>query len=359
MSSYPVSADGRIPGPVYPYFNLTKAEAVSSLATWLQSPRFKLTCRTARGDTYTWGPETPELCVRGIDVTLMSSQFGNKTIEFDPGRLEASKVVDFEDPSVYVIPFPLYEYALPNAMYDGAWYEFKPPEGSGETSLSFLEQPKTIFNPFNATSASLREYHGVPQDILGSDRVSQGSTMFIGAQLSAVNASAVNEYVDLLGLERRPLLMPAWAPPNNLSLSLEKESTTNEMLETMLDTQSQVTFAPLAATYFVPNEQPLGELRAALVDAGLNENQVSKTLKAFEAINPTKDVLDSLDGLDKVEKNVTGEFFGRYLAAFGENVTATGAPQVLSLRYGPCSFDLIHPIDSLLDNVWLVACNQS
>ena len=333
MGTILLGTDGRVGGPVYPYANLTEAEAISSIGAWLQLPRYKLYCGTEDGDQYVWGPKTPDLCVSGVNVTLISSQYGNSSLQFSAEQLEEGKVVDLSDPSAYVISFPLHKYAVPNAFYEGAWFEFITP-GDSEGSLAFLELPDRVINPFNATSESLRAYYGVPEGAIGSPRVSQGSTMFIGTLLSAVNAPAVDEYARLVELETSNLLMPSWAPPNNLTASLEDESTTNEMLETMLDAQSQQTFAPGASTYFIPNELPLEGLREALVSAGLAPDQVNSTLEAVNSINPTRDDLDSLQGLGVVEKNVTGEFFGAYLQAFADNVTASGAPQVLSLSWG-------------------------
>jgi hypothetical protein len=326
-----LGVDSRFEGNLYSYLNLTKAEAISSLASWVHAPPFKLLCRSEQGEDYTWGPDTPELCVSGVNVTLVSSQFGNKTIEFPSEYLEDNRLVDASNSSVYVTPFPLFKYAVPNAIYDGAVIELEPLPESGDEPFSILIKPNTAFNFFNASSDSLRAYYGVPEDVVGSDLVSQGSTLYIGGMASAVNTSAVREYQDLTGLGGKQLMFPSWAAPNNLEVVLAGQYTSGAISETMLDVESMITFAPLADTYFLPNRQPLEALKAALVDAGLTQEQVNKTMGAFERVNLQTDDYESLSRLGAAEKNVTGEFFGSYLREFAENITAAGAPQVLSL----------------------------
>ena len=217
-------------------FNLSEAEGIASIGAWIANPAFNVTCDGQDGP-YAVGPDSPQLCIEQIEAEISSELFGNVTVVFDAAELNELRSIDTKNPNAYVYALPLSKYAVPNALYETAVLNVKFDGGS----LLSKNLPSSIFNYFNASATTLREYYGIDSSLQGSEEIAQGSALFFGVGDSAVNQTAASEYLELQGLiPNVPLQIPDWAPENNL-VFCEQGS---DCVETMLDVQAQQSFAP-------------------------------------------------------------------------------------------------------------------
>ena len=225
------------------YFNLTNAEGIESISEWANNPAYIFTC----GNDVV-GPSYPiSECLDRIEGTLVSSQFGNVTFSIDGDQLPWAP--NATNPETYVFGIPISRFAMPNVMYGAAEIAFirVGVDQGGEAQL-----PSKIFNMFNASASSLRNYYGVPPELQGSEKTIQGTTMYFGSSDEAVNSTAVSEYLELQGLvPNNPLQFSDWATPNNVSVCLQTEG---GCIEEMLDVQTLQAFVPQAITRFAPTE---------------------------------------------------------------------------------------------------------
>jgi hypothetical protein len=232
-------------------FNLNLSQAISEVCAWVSNPRYTFVCPQETAGNYTVGPENPTLCVERADVTMSSSQFGNVSVSFGKEDLEGFRSVSVDNPNEYVYGLPLSKYAAPNVLYDSGEITFF---FSGEAPWSHpVLRQSHIFNCFNASAASLRDYYGIDDSLQGSQDTVQGSVLLVGGMTASVNASAINEYLNLQGLVPNvPLRFTDWGPPNNVSQCSEKGADYDDCGEQMLDTETQQAFAPQAITFFTP-----------------------------------------------------------------------------------------------------------
>lgn len=188
-----------------------------------------------------------------------------------------------------------------------------------------------VYNPFNASASSPREYFGVPPTVVGWDRVAQASSLIMGGLTSGVNTSIIDEFMALQGISPNRLQYPDWATPNDPTASPSEA-----LAEFMLDVQTQHAVAPQAYTNAISSILTIEGLEEALSRAQLSGDQIRETLQAFQWAVPGDtpgENLTALYKLDTMEKRVAGDFYSDYLRAFVRNLTdASGAtmPQVLS-----------------------------
>ena len=198
-------------------------------------------------------------------------------------------------------------------------------EGAG--SLSYWV-PGGVFNYFNASATSLREYYGVDPSLQGSNETVQGSVLHLGLDESAVNTTAANEYLALQGLVPNvPLQITDWAPPNNVSVCMDNAM--DACGEGQLDVEAQQAFAPQAVTFFAPTEgTPLSYYVEAARSAGYTEDQIQQILDKFEAEGKdSPDVQPFIDALEPAAGKA-------YIADFVSNVTSSEERvQVVSLSW--------------------------
>lgn len=256
----------RLSGAVYQLFAANESEAVKNLGTWLTSPAFVVQCQ-GKDKPYLVGANTED-CLIGFDV-ILHKVVGSLQNEMDPVTIRFRNFTDLrktcsEVPSIcarldglpanvtedtYVYGFPLYKYLEPNALYSGIGLSLlNSTKGVGSLQLDF----KTgIYNYFNASTISLRNLYGVEPSLQGSQETVQSSTLIVGKSDSAVNETAISQYLSLLGLEpHSELVISDFGAPNNISVCRD-----NDMcLESMLDIQTLHSFAPNATTYFTPTQ---------------------------------------------------------------------------------------------------------
>eukprot|EP00889_Picochlorum_renovo_P004475 jgi/Picre1/31505/NNA_006857.t1 len=182
---------------------------------------------------------------------------GNTTVTFEAEQLDELKSVNVED-NVYVYGLPLSKVAPPNTLYEatGILTVFS----DGNETVSSMRP--SIYNYFNASAASLREYYGVNPGLQGTE--DQGLVPNI------------------------PLQLTDWAPKNNVSICLPEGG--GECSETMLDVQTQQAFAPQAVTHFTPTKQPISVAVAYLEEflkgKGYASEAIEETVEAVEAVEP-------------------------------------------------------------------------
>ena len=236
-------------GPVSA-LGLTRSEGISNLGSWVGNAVFNFTCTGPDNQPYVVGPANPELCVEQTEVTMSSELFGNVTVAFDADQLSELRSVNPTDPTQYVWGLPLNKYAVPNAYYEGISFNVTFSEDGSLTG----EIPSVIVNQFNASAASLREYYGVDPSLQGSKETVQGSVLYFGQGIGAVNTTAASEYLALQGLVPNvPLQISDWAPKNKLSACAGGDPDDN-CGESQLDVETQQAFAPQAVTFFAPTE---------------------------------------------------------------------------------------------------------
>lgn len=146
----------------------------------------------------------------------------------------------------YVYGLPSCKYTIPGVVYDTTVLATLNSTEGPTVSMAF--ENGYIMNQFPASPLSLREFYGVDPTFQGSAETVQASTIPLGAW--AVNETAINEYLSLLGLDPHRRLQFSDFPggdANNATLCLE-----NDCNEPMLDVQTQQSFAPNATTYFTP-----------------------------------------------------------------------------------------------------------
>ena len=305
-------------GPVSA-LGLTRSEGISNLGSWVGNLVFNFTCTGPDNQPYVVGPANPELCVEQTEVTMSSELFGNVTLVFDADQLSELRSVNPTDPTQYVWGLPLNKYAVPNAYYEGISFNVTFSEDGSLTG----EIPSVIVNQFNASAASLREYYGVDPSLQGSKETVQGSVLYFGQTVGAVNTTAASEYLALQGLVPNvPLQISDWAPPNNVSVCGDCD-------ETQLDVEAQQAFAPQAVTFFAPTEDlPFSYYVEAARSAGYTEDQIQQTLDKFAAEGQdSPDVQPFIDALEPAAGKA-------YFLAFVNNVTsAEERVQVVSLSW--------------------------
>ena len=304
-------------------FGLTRSEGISNLGSWVGNLVFNFTCTGPDNQPYVVGPANPELCVEQIEVTMSSELFGNVTLVFDADQLSELRSVNPTDPTRYVWGLPLNTYAVPNAYYEGLLYNVTFSEDASAI-VKVGPNPGVIVNPFNASAASLREYYGVDPSLQGSNETVQGSVLYFGQTVGAVNTTAASEYLALQGMVPNvPLQITDWAPPNNVSMCGA------ECGETQLDVEAQQAFAPQAVTFFAPTEgTPLSYYVEAARSAGYTEDQIQQILDKFEAEGQdSPDVQPFIDALEPAAAKA-------YFADFVSNVTSSEERvQVVSLSW--------------------------
>lgn len=170
-----------ISSPTPSMFGLSGSEAISNLGSWTNNPALVFTCIGPDDQPYDVGPDNPELCVEQVEVTMFGNElFGNVTVVFDDDQLSELRSINPVAPSLYVWGLPLSKFAVPNAYYEGLLVNAT--FGGGGWIAKSLDG--SIYNFFNASASSLREYYGVDPNLQGSDKTVQGSTMTFGAPAS-------------------------------------------------------------------------------------------------------------------------------------------------------------------------------
>jgi len=316
-------------GPVSA-FGLTRSEGISNLGSWAGNPMLDFTCTGPDDQPYVVGPANPELCVEQTEVTMSSELFGNVTVVFDADQLSELRSVNPTDPTQYVWGLPLNKYAVPNAYYERISFNVTfSIEDVPNMKRKVGPNPGYIVNPFNASAASLREYYGVDPSLQGSNETVQGSAMFFGRGIGAINTTAASEYLALQGLVPNvPLQISDWAPKNNVSACADGDPDDN-CGEPQLDVETQQAFAPQAVTFFAPTEDlPLSYYVEAARSAGYTEDQIQQILDNFEAEG--KDSPDVQPFIDALEPAALKAYF----LAFVNNVTSSEERvQVVSLSW--------------------------
>jgi hypothetical protein len=127
-----------------------------------------------------------------------SSEFGNVSVVFEKAQLNDLRSTNVQNASQYVYGLPLNKYALPNVLYESTSYLMY--FDSESEPVSFSQAAPTIWNYFNPSASTLREYYGIDDAIQGTDETVQGSVFVFGLGGSAVNRTAVDEYLKLQGL---------------------------------------------------------------------------------------------------------------------------------------------------------------
>ena len=320
--------------PTYPsMFGLTRSEGISSSGSWITNPVLNFTCIGPDDQPYVVGPANPELCVEQVEVTMPSELFGNVTVVFDADQLSELRSVNPTDPTQYVWGLPLNKYAVPNAYYEG-----------GSLIVKFGERvepwpmPRNIYNHFNASATSLREYYGVDPSLQGSNETVQGSALYFGIVDSAVNTTAAGEYLALQGLvPNEPLQIPGWAPLNNISVCSLSGLDMAQCGEAQLDVEAQQAFAPQAVTFFQPTEAALVTYVAeAARSAGSTEAEIQQITESFVNYtsnpNPLQNSSDSglPPGVDPSVRKAAESYFRDFV----NNVTsAEERVQVISFSW--------------------------
>jgi hypothetical protein len=307
------------------YFNLTGSQGISELCAWIKNPVYSFVCPRETAGNYTVGPKNSALCAEGVDVAMSSSEFGNVSVSFGKDELESFRSVNVNNPEEYVYALPLSRYAAPNVLYDGAQVSLLFPEGAG----GFASLPSNIFNCFNASAASLRDYYGVEDSLQGSESTAQGSVMFVGTGDRSVNPYAINEYLSLQGLVPNvPLQFSEWGPPNNASQCFEPDV---DCAEQMLDTQTQQAFAPQAITFYTPTVNILHQALNGTIDPSVaNKYLVMAGYSESEA----KDLMDNVDPKNHDHKIAAKKILEQYVLEFFTNTTDSKVrPQVVSLSW--------------------------
>jgi hypothetical protein len=310
-------------------FGLTPSQAISEIGSWFKNPLFSYKCDN--GDTLS--PENPDLCVDRVEVTMRSSFAGNTTVVFDADQLDSFMVTSPDGINVYGLP--LNKYASPNALYENVQYRTVFRDGD---VADFEVNAPTIYNYFNASAASLREYYGVDAELQGTEETVQGSTMAFGGMDSAVNTTAVEEYLVLQGLVPNiPLQLSDWAVENDVSVCKANSINAGWCGETMLDVQAQQAFAPQAVTYFAPTELILGtfveKLSTFLGSEGYSaveiERFIQQVIEKFDS-----GAVDILEPLPASAQSYISELLTEYFLEFVNNVTTSEErPQVVSLSW--------------------------
>jgi hypothetical protein len=304
-------------------FDLTPSEAITSLGSWINNLALFVECINPDGEPYIVGPANPEFCVEQIEVTMSSELFGNVTVVFDADQLSELRSVDPNEPTQYAWGLPLNKYAVPYAYYEGASVDVT----FGEGSSMPRDGPGFIFNPFNASATSLREYYGVDPSLKGSNETVQGTALSFSVSITAVNTTAASEYLALQGLVPNvPLQISDWAPPNNLSVCGNCD-------ETQMDVETLQAFAPQAVTFFVPTEKLTGPqivpyVLEAARSAGYTEDQIQQLIAEFESEGP-----DS-PGVKRTIAQLYSAITKAYFRDFVSNVTSSEPRvQVVSLSW--------------------------
>ncbi len=313
-----------IPVPAPQIFNLTESQGISELCAYERNPAYTMTCPLETGGNYTVGPENPTLCFEGVNVTMASFQFGNVSVSFGKDDLESFRSVNVDNPDEYVYGLPLSKYAAPNVFYDVSHVTFYNSSGPvGNVTI-----PSTTFNCFNASAASLRDYYGVEDSLQGSEDTVQGSVLYVGLGDTSVNASAINEYLNLQGLVPNvPLQFSDWGPPNNVNQCFEQGANCREQ---MLDTQTQQAFAPQAITFFTPTVNVQGRMQNGLDPS----DSVKYLIKAGYSESQAQDLVKTIDRNDTKHTTARDKALGQYVLEFFTNTTNSKVrPQVVSLSF--------------------------
>jgi subtilase family serine protease len=304
------------------YFELNPSQAILNWTSWNQNAAFIFQC-PGEIEPYIVGVDNPELCLDRIEVRMGSSEFGNVSAVFEKDQLNDLRSTNVQNASLYVYGLPLNKYALPNALYESASFSLY--FESESEPVSFSQATPTIWNYFNSSASTLREYYGIDDAIQGTDETVQGSVLYFGVTGSAVNRTAVDEYLNLQGLvPHTQLQISDWGPANNISSCSQPGDPCSE---TMLDVQTQQAFAPKAVTFFTPTEIPLGQVLEALTMSGYTD---------AEARNFTQEIIGtpSLEDLPGFLRQILKDLLTQYYKDFIQNVTSSEERiQVASLSW--------------------------
>lgn len=305
-----------VSGVYYQLFTESESDAVKNLGAWVNSPVMLLQCE-GEDAPYLVGTNN-ENCFLGLDVALqpMTGVPGTPsadpiTIRFDSLDEIAKTCVQIPEvceklkgpvpvtKDTYVLGIPLYKYTVPNALYSGSTlFTVNTTQGVG---LIRNNLPISIFNFYNASALTIRELYGVDPSLQGSSENVQASLLAIGNEDSAINVTAVNEYLGLLGLEpHSEVRIRDFGVPNNMSVCQD----TDNCLESMLDTQTLQSFAPNATTYFAPssngtNAEETARLLMDFLDDALNaepQSQVVSLSWTWNYVNTAALPIESLEG---------------------------------------------------------------
>lgn len=289
-------------------FTANASEAVKNLGMWINSPVFALQCQ-GKETPYLVGKNT-ENCFLGVDILLQPVTGVSGTSSADPLTIRLNDLNQFgktcaEVPDMcaklnmsapttedtYLYGIPLYKYTKPNVLYSGSTlFTANTSEGIG---LDRNDLPALIYNYYNASALTIRDLYGVDPSIQGSPDNVQASLLAVGNADSAVNVTAVNEYLSYLGLEpHSQLRIREFGVPNNISVC----SSTDNCVESMLDTQTLQSFAPNATTYFTPssegnNPKEVAQLFLSFLDDALK----AKPQTQVASLSWTWDYVDTAD----------------------------------------------------------------
>ncbi|WPT14433.1 hypothetical protein PSENEW3_00000563 [Picochlorum sp. SENEW3] len=331
-------------GIFYQLFTESKSDAVKNLGAWCNSPVMLLQCAGADAP-YLVGANNDN-CFLGLDVALQPMTGIPGTPSADPITIRFDNLAEIaktcaQIPEVceklkgpvpltedtYVLGIPLYKYTVPNALYSGsAIFTVNTTQGIGLIRDSL---PISMFNYYNASALTIRELYGVDPSLQGSSETVQASLLSIGNEDSAVNVTAVNEYLGLLGLEpHSELRIRDFGVPNNVSVC---EGTDN-CLESMLDTQTLQSFAPNATTYFAPSSkgetaEEVAQLLMDFLDDALNaepQTQVASLSWTWNYVNTASLPVDALEG------------YLKKLAAVGMTILVSSGDDGASAGEGSC-----------------------
>jgi len=294
----------------------TMGEAVRNMGVWLNTPVFILQCQ-GKESSYVVGENTDN-CFLGIDVLLQPMQGVPGTSSANPVTIRLENLTQFAKPcrevafcsdsldgsytvtnETYLYGIPLYKYTVPNVLYSGSILFTV--EGSEGIGLVRNDLDTLIYNYYNASAVTLRDLYGVDPSIQGSPETVQASMLSMGTEGSAVNTTAVNEYLGFLGLEpHSQLQIRDFGVPNNISIC----NGTDICMESMIDTQILQSFAPNATTYFTPssrgrNAKEVAQLLLSFLDDALNaqpQTQVASLSWTHNYVDGADLPIQSLEG---------------------------------------------------------------
>lgn len=345
-------------GIFYQLFTENESDAVKNLGTWCNSPVMLLQCE---------GEEAPYLagannnsCFLGLDVALQPMTGVPGTPSADPVTIRFDNLDDVaktcaQVPEVceklngpvpltdetYVLGIPLYKYTVPNALYSGSTlFTVNTSAGVG---LIRDDLPISIFNYYNASALTIRELYGVDPSLQGSSETVQSSLLAIGNEDSAVNVTAVNEYLGLLGLEpHSELRIRSFGAENNISVC---EGTDN-CLESMLDSQTLQSFAPNATTYFAPSNkgetaEEVAQLLMDFLDDALNADPQTQVASLSWTWNYAKTASLPIEALEGYLKKLAAVGMTILVSSGDDGASGGGGSCYTPADGGPLTSNLI------------------
>lgn len=275
-------------GPTYQMFTSNKSDAALNIGKWINSPVMVLQCIGEDGP-YLNGEADPDCTEVFNEITIVLTPMYSADINsVETVRLnittdiirkrckdvsEICENFDEDETSLrpragtYVYGVPLYKYVRPNVLYQAIMYISTEVMRSTITIPLFDSVPK-MYNYWNASAWSIRDLYGVDSELQGTAETVQGTALFVAVVDSAVNETAVNEYLSLLDISpHRQLEFDETIAPNNASICL---STPDGCAEEMSDVEILQSIAPNATTVFAPS-----------YDLSSNDTDVVETLLRF------------------------------------------------------------------------------